>query len=153
MPEHEGPFKAHLEKLPVAWCPRASPSAVLHQALSFSPHVKLVGIMRVCGYLTALFRKLSLSCVCRKVVPNSTSLRITATHEENATVGSGAFSIGSKIFPHCIALASMQLIDMQHHTSGIILTLVLRGLLSPDRRILWINVSPWEKSHRRRIRQ
>ena len=121
----------------------------LHQALSFSPHMKLVGIMRVCGSLTAFFRKLSLSCVCRKVVPNSTSRRITArsTHEENATVGSGAFSIGSKIFPHCIALASMQLTVMQYHTSGIILTFVLRGLLSPGRRILWINVSPWEKSH------
>ena len=66
--------------------------------------------------LRILFRKLSLSCACRKVIPNGTSLnmgRITArsTHEENATANSGAFSIGGTFFLHCIALASMQLID------------------------------------------
>lgn len=48
----------------------------LEQYLSFSLHVKFVGIMRVCGSAKELFRKLSLSCACLKVIPNSTRLNM-----------------------------------------------------------------------------
>lgn len=59
----------------------------LHEPLGSSPHFKVGWDLRVCGSATVLFRKLSLSCVCRKVISNSTSVMITARsiHEENAT--------------------------------------------------------------------
>lgn len=71
-------------------------------------------------YIFCKLTKVTLSCAGREVVPNRTRLRITArsTHEENATAGSGAFSIGSTFFPQHIALACF----------------VIRGLLSPGRK-------------------
>lgn len=140
-------YQRTLVGLPVAWCHRAPPLVVAQEALSCSLHVKFVGNLRVCGSATVLLGK---------VVPNSTSLGITAksTHEENATAGPGAFSICSTFFPHCIALASMQLLMCSTTRSGIILTFVLCGLLPPGR----ISSGPMysrtrEKSHRRRIKQ
>lgn len=88
-------------------------------------------------YIFCKLTKVTLSCAGREVVPNRTRLRITArsTHEENATAGSGAFSIGSTFFPQHIALALMQLISYAapqfwNHTD----CFVIRGLLSPGRK-------------------
>ena len=165
--EHERHTKAHLEDFPLAWCPRASPPAVLQEASGFghSIHVKIVGIMRVCGSAKVFFHKLSLSCACLKVIPDSTSLDmggkwITArsTHEENATASSGAFPIGSTFVPHCIALAPMQLIDMEYRFNG---TTVLESYRHLSYAACFLLVANplhrcpclGRKSHRRQINQ
>ncbi len=106
------PLGACLEEFVVALGLRGSPQAVSQEALGSSLHVKFVGIMRVCGSATVVYRKLSLSYAGRKLILNITSVelgglfRVTArsTHEENATLTPGAFSIRKTFFPHCIAL-------------------------------------------------
>ena len=90
------------------------------------------------------FRKLSLSCV-PVVKPSRIVLAWTRENyrQIDARKECHSQSIGSTFFPHCIALAPMQLVDMQQHNSGIILMLVLRGLLSPGSKTSGSMSYPW----------
>lgn len=95
---------------------------MLHEVLGFSLHVKFVGIMRVCGSATVLFCKLTkvtLSCACRKVIRNRISPRSTANARRECHSRFRRFFHWQHI-----ALVLMQLLVMQHHSSGTIPTVL-----------------------------